>query len=60
VIKVLIIEPDIGMKSFTVISVNHSDTVNLTDDQPELLFGPQVDGQTGNGVVAPFYIILNI
>jgi ribonuclease HI len=34
--------------------------MNLTDDQPELLFGPEVDGQANNGVVAPFYIILNI
>jgi hypothetical protein len=60
VIKELRIEPDIGMKALTVGSTNHSDTVNLTDDQPELLFGPKVDGQTENGVVAPFYIIVNI
>jgi hypothetical protein len=60
VIKALSIEPDIGTKALTVGSTNHSDTVNLTDDQPELLFGPEVDGQTDNGVVAPFYISLNI
>jgi hypothetical protein len=60
VIKALSIEPDIGTKALTVGSVNHSDTVNLTDDQPELLFGPEVDGQTDNGAVAPFYISLNI
>jgi hypothetical protein len=60
VIKALSIEPDIGTKALTVGSVNHSDTVNLTDDQPELMFGPEVDGQTDNGVIAPFYIILNI
>jgi hypothetical protein len=60
VIKVLSIEPDIGMKALTVGSMNHSDTVNLTDDQPELLFGPEVDGQTENGAVAPFHINLNI
>jgi hypothetical protein len=60
VIKLLTIEPDIGMKALIVGSVNHSDTVNLTDDQPKLLFGPEVDGQTDNGVVAPFYINLNI
>jgi hypothetical protein len=41
-------------------SANYSDTVNLADDQPELLFGPEVDGQTDNGVVSPFYINLNI
>jgi hypothetical protein len=37
-----------------------SDTINLTDDQPELLFEPKVDGQTENGAIAPFYISLNI
>jgi hypothetical protein len=60
VIKALSIEPEIGMKALTVGSTNHSDMVNLTDDQPELLFGPEVDGQTDTGVVAPFYISLNI
>jgi hypothetical protein len=34
--------------------------VNPTDDQPELLFGPEVDGQADNGVVTHFYISLNI
>jgi hypothetical protein len=60
VIKVLSIEPDIGTKALTIGSVNHSNMVNLTNDQPELLFGPEVDGQTDTGVVAPFYISLNI
>jgi hypothetical protein len=60
VIKSLSIEPEIGTKALNVGSVHHSDTVNLVDDQPELLFGPEVDGQTDNGVVAPFYISLNI
>ena len=44
VIKALSIEPDIGMEALNVGSSNHSDTVNLTDDQPELLFRPEVDG----------------
>jgi hypothetical protein len=60
VIKDLRIKPEIGTKALNVGSENHSDTVNLVDDQPELLFGPEVDGQTDNGVVAPFYISLNI
>jgi hypothetical protein len=60
VIKALSIEPDIGMETLTIGLTNHSDTVNLTDDQLELLFGPEVDGQTDNGAVAPFYISLNI
>ena len=38
------IEPDIGTKALTIGSANHSDTVNLTDDQPELMFGPKFDG----------------
>jgi hypothetical protein len=60
VIKALSIESDIGTKVLTVGSTNHSDTINLTDDQLELLFGPEVDGRTNNGVVAHFYISLNI
>jgi hypothetical protein len=60
VIKVLSIELDIGMKALTIGSTNHLDTVNLTDDQLELLFGPEVDGQIDTGAVAPFYIRLNI
>jgi ribonuclease HI len=60
VIKALRIEPNIGTKALTIGSTNHSDTVNLTNDQPELMFGSEVDVQTDNGVVTPFYIILNI
>jgi hypothetical protein len=60
VIKALTIEPNIGTKALTVGSENHLDAVNLIDNQPELLFGPEVDGQADNGVVAPFYISLNI
>lgn len=36
------------------------DTVNLNDDQPELLFGPEVEGKPQEGGVPPFYINLNI
>jgi hypothetical protein len=36
------------------------DTINIVDDQPELLFGPEVDGKSKIGVVLPFYISLNI
>jgi hypothetical protein len=60
VIKALAIEPDIGTKALTIGSVTHSDTVNLTDDHLELLFGPEVDGRDDTGDVAPFYISLNI
>jgi hypothetical protein len=51
---------EIGTKALNVRSANYSDTINLAGDQPELLFGPEVDGQIDNGVVAPFYISLNI
>jgi hypothetical protein len=60
VIKDLSIEPNMGTKSLNVGSVLHSDTVNLADDRLELLFGPKVDDQTNNGIVASFYINLNI
>jgi hypothetical protein len=58
--KDLSIKPEISTKAMNIRSAQHSDMVNLVDDQPELLFGPEVDGQTDNGVVAPFYISMNI
>ena len=36
------------------------DDVNVLDDQPELLFGLEVNGKTVNGGVLPFYISLHI
>ena len=38
----------------------NSDTVNLSDDQPALLFGPKIEGKFQEGVIPPFYISLNI
>ena len=38
----------------------NGDTVNLSDDQPALLFGPKIEGKFQEGVVPPFYINLNI
>ena len=38
----------------------NSDTVNLSDDQPTLLFGLKIEGKFQEGVVPPFYISLNI
>lgn len=38
----------------------NTDTVNLNDDQPELLFGLEVDGKPQEGGVPPFYVSLNI
>ena len=37
-----------------------TDTLNLTDEKPELLFGPKVEGKYQEGVVPPFYVNLNI
>ena len=36
------------------------DSVNLNDDQPKLIFGPEVDGKCQEGGVPPFYISLTI
>ena len=36
------------------------DIVNQNDDQPALLFGPNIEGKFQEGVVPPFYISLNI
>ena len=37
-----------------------TDKLNLIDDKPELLFGPEVEGKYQEGVVPPFYVSLNI
>ena len=39
---------------------NHTNTLNLTDDIPEMLFGPKVDGKYQEGPIPPFYVSLNI
>jgi hypothetical protein len=44
VIKALSIELEIGTKALNVGSAQHSDTMNLIDDQPKLIFGPELDG----------------
>ena len=60
VIKALSIEPKIGTKELNIELVVHTDTVNVADDQPEVLFGPKVEGKIDNGYVLSFYISLNI
>ena len=30
--------------------------VNIEEDQPELIFGPSVDGQSGDSDAPPFYL----
>jgi hypothetical protein len=60
VIKALSIEPEIGMKALDIEPIVCTDIVNVADDQPELHFGPEVDRQTDNSFVPPFYLSLNI
>lgn len=36
------------------------DDVNVLDDTPELLFGPEVNGKSTHGPVPPFYVSLHI
>ena len=36
------------------------DNVNVLDDTPELLFGPEVNGKSTHGSVLPFYVSLHI
>jgi len=38
----------------------NKDDVNVLDDTPELLFGPEVDGKAINGGVLTFYVSLHI
>jgi len=37
-----------------------TNTINLVDDKPELLFGLEVEGKPQDGNVPPFYVSLNI
>ena len=34
------------------------DMINIEDDQPELIFGPAIDGQSEDNDVPPFYLSL--
>ena len=44
-----------------VLNINvDTDTLNLTDDKPELLFGPKIEGKYQEAVMPPFYVSLNI
>ena len=37
-----------------------SDMLNVEDDQPELIFGPALDGESPDSDVPPFYISLRL
>ena len=39
---------------------DHNDIVNLNDDQPELIFGPKIEGRYQEGPVPTFYVSLNV
>jgi len=38
----------------------NKENVNVLDDTPELLFGPEVDGKTAGTGILPFYVSLHI
>ena len=38
----------------------NNDIVNINDDQPELIFTPNIEGKYQEGPVPPFYVILNL
>jgi len=40
--------------------LENRDAVNVLDDQPELIFGPEVNGKSVDGGIPPFYVSLNI
>ena len=46
------------LKAFNI--EENNDTVNLNNDQPELLFGPKIEGRYQEGPVPPFYVSLKI
>ena len=46
------------LKAFNI--TENNDTVNLNDDQPKLLFGPNIEGRYQEGPVPPFYVNLKI
>ena len=39
---------------------DNNDIVNLNDDQPELIFGPNIEGRYQEGPIPPFYVSLNV
>ena len=39
---------------------DNNDTINLNDEQPELIFGPNIEGKYQEGPVPPFYVSLNV
>lgn len=40
--------------------IENEDSLNLFDDQPKLIFGPEVNGKLVEGGIPPFYVSLNI
>ena len=46
------------LKDFNI--EENNDTVNLNDDQPEFIFGPNIEGRYQEGPIPPFYVNLKI
>ena len=43
------------------LNVNENeDTINMNEDRPELIFGPNVDGKHSDGLVPPLYLSLTV
>ena len=47
-------------KSLNINITGLDDSVNILDDQPKLLFGPEVNGKPESGGTPPFYVSLNV
>ena len=47
-------------KSLNINITGLDDSLNILDDQPKLLFGPEVNGKPENGGTPPFYVSLNV
>ena len=39
---------------------DNNDIFNLNDDQPELIFGPKIEGRYQEGPIPSFYVSLNV
>lgn len=37
-----------------------TNTVNIADDHPTIIFGPKIDGKGIDGDIPPFYVSLNV
>ena len=56
-----LVKHDLYKSIIETLNINDGeDSINLNDDQPELIFGPNVNENHLDGAVPPFYISLSI